>query len=89
MPRHLVSEAHLEAALLARDLWVDRISLIELAIFTEWREAPPKTRLIGENRLQEKFLISKLSETHFESFRTDIGKYLVTVSVSASLRISW
>jgi hypothetical protein len=74
MPRHLVSEAHLEAALLARDLWVDRISLIELTIFTEWREAPPKARLIGENRLQEKFLISKyLSETHFESFRKDIG----------------
>jgi len=64
MPRHFVSEAHLEAALLARDLGVNRISLIQLTIFTEWCETPAKTWLIGEKRLQKKLLISNaLSET--------------------------
>jgi hypothetical protein len=64
MPRYFVREAHLEAALLARDLGVDRISLIQLTIFTEWCETPAKTWLIGEKRLQKKLLISNaLSET--------------------------
>ena len=58
MPGHFVSEAHLEAALLARDLGIDRISLIELTILTEWCETPAETWLIGEKRLQKKFLIS-------------------------------
>jgi len=64
MPRHFVSETHLEAALLARDLGIDRISLILLTIFTEWCETPAKSWLIGEKRLQKKLLISNaLSET--------------------------
>ena len=63
MPRHFVRKAHLEAALLARDLGVDRVSLIQLTIFTEWCETPAKTWLIGEKRLQKKLLISNaLSE---------------------------
>jgi hypothetical protein len=51
MPRHFVSEARLKAALLARDLGVDRIVFIQLTIFTEWCETPAKTWLIGEKRL--------------------------------------
>ena len=83
MPRHFVSEAHLEAALLARDLWVDRVSLIELTIFTEWCETPAKTRIIGKDRLQEKFLISNdSSKTPFEACRTDLS------ILSYSFRIS-
>jgi hypothetical protein len=64
MPRHFVSEAHLEAALLARDLGVDRGLLIQLSIFTEWCETPAKSWVIGEKRLKKKLLISNtLSET--------------------------
>ena len=70
MPRHFVSEAHLEAALLARDFRVDRGSLIQLTIFTEWCETPAKTWVIGEKRLQKKLLISNaLSETPLKHAR--------------------
>jgi hypothetical protein len=70
MPRHFVSEAHLEAALLARDFGVDWGSLIQLAIFTEWCETPAETWVIGEKRLQKKLLISNaLSETPLKIVR--------------------
>jgi hypothetical protein len=63
MPRHFMSEAHLEAALLARDVGMDRIFFIELTIFTERCETPAKTWLIGEKRLQKKLIMSNtLSE---------------------------
>jgi hypothetical protein len=70
MPRHFVSEAHLEATLLARDLGVDRGSLIQLSIFTKWCETPAKTWVIGEMRLQKKLLISNaVSETSLKHAR--------------------
>jgi hypothetical protein len=83
MPRHFVSEAHLEAALLARDLWVDRGSLIQLTIFTERRETPSETWVIGEKCLQKKLLISNaLSETSLKYAKQSWAILSNSVSIS-------
>jgi hypothetical protein len=78
-----VSEAHLEAALLARDLRVDRGSLIQLTVFTEWCETPAKTWVIGEKGLQKKLLISNaLSETSLRHARQSWAILSYSFSIS-------
>jgi hypothetical protein len=67
VPRHFMLEAHLEMAYLAGDLGVMGTSLIQLAIIAARTETPAEVLLLGQECLEQEFLVpNSLVRTNLE-----------------------